>query len=106
MREMESQKPVDCMVERAGLLVCGKGGMECYGVVYNINTGQLVTTLSGLYGFSNVCMTSTGKEVSILCVFPRYDSLSPYIYARTAAVHWLPTVNYLNVNDMYYSFSP
>ena len=63
IKEIKAEKPVDCMVERGGLLVCGQGGMECYGVVYSISTGQMVKTLSGLYGFSNVAMTSSGKGV-------------------------------------------
>ena len=63
IKEIKAEKPVDCMVERGGLLVCGQGGMECYGVVYSISTGQTVKTLSGLYGFSNVAMTSSGKGV-------------------------------------------
>ena len=63
VREIKAPKMVDCMAEGSGLLVCGQSGMECYGHVFNINTGESVSKLQGLYGFSNVLITANGKQV-------------------------------------------
>ena len=63
VKQIVPAKRVDCMTERKGLLLCGQGGMECFGVIYDISTGKTLRTIDGLYGFSNVAMTSSGKEV-------------------------------------------
>ena len=66
VRAIEAPKSIDCMAEASGLLVCGQSGMECYGHVFNINTGEKVSKLQGLYGFSNVIITADGKKVNVV----------------------------------------
>uniref|UniRef100_A0A1I8JF78 WD_REPEATS_REGION domain-containing protein n=1 Tax=Macrostomum lignano TaxID=282301 RepID=A0A1I8JF78_9PLAT len=51
-----------CLALSNNILVAGKAGMECYGYVFDLSTGERMHKMPGLYGFNQVGLTPNGKK--------------------------------------------
>ena len=66
---------LNCMAEAQNTIICGYGGMECFGVLYDISTGKHLRTLKGLYGFGVVDISPDAKWVGYYVSGLNYISL-------------------------------
>ncbi|CAH1783942.1 unnamed protein product [Owenia fusiformis] len=73
----EGGNSISCVAEHNGVCVIGQGGMACYGVVWDINTGRHISTMEGLYGFGNVTITQDAtKVITTFFEFPMVFNVS------------------------------